>query len=69
MDRAAVGAAGGKGTVTDDGGRKALRLEKQPGKLTSWKMFCTVAVEEAKIFSARGVKLPYGSKFRMEANW
>uniref|UniRef100_UPI0021C7394F hypothetical protein n=1 Tax=Escherichia coli TaxID=562 RepID=UPI0021C7394F len=26
------GAAGGKGTVTDDGGRKALRLEKQPGK-------------------------------------
>ncbi|EET5849338.1 DUF1737 domain-containing protein, partial [Escherichia coli] len=25
------GAAGGKGTVTDDGGRKALRLEKQPG--------------------------------------
>ncbi|WP_251295056.1 hypothetical protein, partial [Escherichia coli] len=36
------GAAGGKGTVTDDGGRKALRLEKQPGKLTSWKMFRTV---------------------------
>ena len=48
------GAAGGKGTVTDDGGRKALRLEKQPGKLTSWKMFRTVAVEEAKNLLSKG---------------
>ncbi|HHU9625543.1 TPA: DUF6645 domain-containing protein, partial [Escherichia coli] len=62
------GAAGGKGTVTDDGGRKALRLEKQPGKLTSWKMFCTVAVEEAKNLLSKGgeiavrFKIPDGSE-------
>ncbi|OYC52218.1 DUF6645 domain-containing protein, partial [Escherichia coli] len=47
-------ASGGKGTVTDDSGRKALRLEKQPGKLTSWKMFRTVAVEEAKNLLSKG---------------
>ena len=62
------GAAGGKGTVTDDGGRKALRLEKQPGKLTSWKMFRTVAVEEAKNLLSKGgeiavrFKIPDGSE-------
>lgn len=62
------GASGGKGTVTDDGGRKALRLEKQPGKLTSWKMFRTVAVEEAKNLLSKGgeiavrFKIPDGSE-------
>ncbi len=61
-------ASGGKGTVTDDSGRKALRLEKQPGKLTSWKMFRTVAVEEAKNLLSKGgeiavrFKIPDGSE-------
>ncbi|HHZ0308050.1 TPA: DUF6645 domain-containing protein, partial [Escherichia coli] len=61
-------ASGGKGTVTDDSGRKALRLEKQPGKLTSWKMFRTIAVEEAKNLLSKGgeiavrFKIPDGSE-------